>query len=501
MVLNKIKKLSISKFRHLENIEIDIGDKITVITWPNWTGKSSILWLIGHVFTYKKIKGAIDDTPLETEYSEVFRFSKDKDYTKEYKWHIELDTGEIKEANSRYILGENRYRVDVGGRQKNEWKIKKPVYYLGLKRLFPLAQEKDKDLEIDLENNLLEDEKLLFERWYNQILSRNWTINTQHTRTKNKEFHAPTTEEYDALWNSSGQENIAQIILAILSFKRLKEQLWDSYEGWIILIDEIDATVYPRAQLKIIDIFLETARDYWIQFIFSTHSLDILGYMLKEKTRNFEHSSKIIFLDDSSGKIKKLEDEKSFEKMKAWLMHTAIIRNVIDEKINLYCEDEEAKIIIKWLLPPKIRKKIHFMKVCLWCNFYKELLRANVPEFLKSIIVFDWDARSEVKKKRYKVTFLPWSKRPENILLDFLNELNEGDKFWWNKAWDYSKRVFLSNKPTNTQHRDTMKNWFKSEIRYWWKDGKKLINRWMESNEESVTKFIKDIENFLKNEE
>jgi len=54
-------------------------------------------------------------------------------------------------------------------------------------------------------------------------------IKPNHTKTKNKELYSPTTDYYDAYGNSAGQDNLAQIILAILSFKRLKEEMRDKY--------------------------------------------------------------------------------------------------------------------------------------------------------------------------------------------------------------------------------------------------------------------------------
>lgn len=47
-----ISELQITKFRHLNDIKIKLGDRLTAIAGQNGTGKSTVLGLLGHV--YKK---------------------------------------------------------------------------------------------------------------------------------------------------------------------------------------------------------------------------------------------------------------------------------------------------------------------------------------------------------------------------------------------------------------------------------------------------------------
>ncbi|GAL31063.1 putative ABC oligo/dipeptide transport ATP-binding protein [Vibrio variabilis] len=65
-------------------------------------------------------------------------------------------------------------------------------------------------------------------------------------------------------------------MLAILSFKRLKEKHGSDYEGGILAIDEIDATLYPGSQIKLLDAFFNICKDLTIQVIATTHSLQLL---------------------------------------------------------------------------------------------------------------------------------------------------------------------------------------------------------------------------------
>ena len=68
----------------------------------------------------------------------------------------------------------------------------------------------------------------------------------------NKQTIGVTTDKYDWNENSVGQDNLSKIILALFSFKRLKEKYPDDYKGGILAIDELDATMYPASQKKLL---------------------------------------------------------------------------------------------------------------------------------------------------------------------------------------------------------------------------------------------------------
>ncbi len=104
--MNRIKTITITNFRHLNNLnDIRIGEKLTVIAGVNGTGKSSLLGLIGHVFSFPKVK-SIDNKPLETKFSEVFRFSPKHDYQVPYTYSLTFENETRKEAVSRFIAEE-----------------------------------------------------------------------------------------------------------------------------------------------------------------------------------------------------------------------------------------------------------------------------------------------------------------------------------------------------------------------------------------------------------
>jgi predicted ATP-dependent endonuclease of OLD family len=102
----------------------------------------------------------------------------------------------------------------------------------------------------------------------------NDNINPEAIKSTNKKLLALQTDSYGHLGNSAGQDNISQIISALISFEILKEKQGLDFKGGIILIDELDSTLYAASQCKLIDILFRYARKLEIQIILTTHSIE-----------------------------------------------------------------------------------------------------------------------------------------------------------------------------------------------------------------------------------
>ncbi len=426
--MNKIRQLTITNFRHLNNLQnIKIGDKLTVIAGGNGTGKSSLLGLIGHIFAFrddkKVIIRTIDNKSFETEFKEVFRFSPVKDYNTHYSYSIIFADGTSKVAVSRYVPKNKRFRIDVGARQRYLGKVKCPVIFLGLKRLIPLAQESEYSIQLSLDNKLSDDDKKLYLDWHNRVLVLDDKVVPQHIKSRNKEIYAPVCEKYDAYGNSAGQDNIAQIILALLSFKKIKEELKTDYPGGILLIDEIDTTLYPAAQYQLMNLLQKAASDYDLQVIFTTHSIEIIKYMLNPADKRFFYSTEIIYLHKPRGTIEVCQEKSQVNGIIADLQHLAY-RNPASSKINTYLEDEEARIFFKGIITSDIKAQLKISSFNSSGNFYQTLLKGSFPEFKTSLIVLDGDKSTDIDmKKNRSILFLPGVVRPENVIYEFLNGL------------------------------------------------------------------------------
>jgi recombinational DNA repair ATPase RecF len=145
----KLQNLYIENFRHINNTSIEFGDKITVISGQNGTGKSSILGLVAQLCKYKGGNKQLNGNKFIEDYKKIFNFCKTNDFNNNYKLifnYIDDGTSKNKTLSTRLtsITGKNkpRYRVDYNRNSKLEKSaLNYPIVYLGLRRLIPLATE------------------------------------------------------------------------------------------------------------------------------------------------------------------------------------------------------------------------------------------------------------------------------------------------------------------------------------------------------------------------
>lgn len=500
-----IKRVEILSFRHLNDLNFDLGKHLTVIAGGNGTGKTSLLGLIAHMFKYGSTQKTLLGNRFETRFSNVFRFSSTHDQNKSYKYKLIFNDNTSRDGELRTLneIRGTRYKIDVGGRVRGGGKIKRPVIYLSLRRLLPLADEDEKRIQIGTKD-LTTKQKDLYKEFYNRIFTTTDSITPVYTKSYYKSNFAPTSQLFDAHGISAGQDNIGQIILALLSFRALKESSEVEYSGGVLLIDEIDATLYPAAQKNLLKIILEQAKDLDLQIIFTTHSSDILNFLDSRNGSSFKHSTNFVSLTNSSGAVKSKQGFSELNSLLADLNHEAL-RSIKPKKINFYFEDSESCLFYKNIISnTDLGCEKIYKNLTLSCGTYKTLIQNGFEEFFRSIVVLDGDFKSSFPfNPSNNVVYLPGNERPENIVRSFLESLNEDDSFWSNE-YQYTKRVFLQSIDGLPNTRESMKRWFNEQMKYWGHDCARLFERWIELNQiesnEIVerTKFIADrvINNF-----
>jgi len=246
-----------------------------------------------------------------------------------------MKTRHVKETQK----GPERYRIDYDGRGNP---LNFPIIYLGLKRLIPLATERNISLN-EVQLNLSES------NYYSKIskeililLDRN--ISSEGIKSTNKENLSMKTNNYGHLGNSAGQDNIGQIISALISFMRLKNKQKEEYQGGVLLIDEIDATLYAGSQIKLIENLFKFARDYKIQIIFTTHSIEILEFISEKAGED----SKINFLELKNGTIENIINPAIHRIKNKIKVQIGKKESVI--KTSFLCEDKVTELWFKNLL-------------------------------------------------------------------------------------------------------------------------------------------------------
>lgn len=490
----KIKSLIVKNFRHIENQTIEFGEKLTVLSGQNSTGKSSLLGWVAQACDFKGKEKTLTQTSFKTKYSEIFRFCEQYDYRNNYEIILEYCDGEelkSKTMKTRYEKTEKRYRVDFDGRGKA---INFPILYLGLKRLIPLATERD---IVKKSINLEEDEKNIFSKLSKEILIlMDKEIKPEQIKSTNKEFLAMQTSIYSHLGNSAGQDNIGQIITALLSFRRLKNIQKDRYNGGIILIDELDATLYAGAQIKLINNLFGFARNLDLQIIFTTHSLEILD-MLSEKLGN---DTKINFLELKDKKIENILNPSIQwirDKIKVQIKQKKEIK-----KIDVLCEDDVTALWCKNLINgTEYKNKVNVIEASLPDGTLSTMAN-NLKNkiFTKFLYILDGDCRKNYITRRAlppRTMILPGEYRPETIFYNFLYDLSDSDTFW-DDANNFTKQTcFVEYR--DGQDKGVVKKWFKDKniVSFFGRGYSRLFNRWKKENIVIVKKFQEDFKKII----
>lgn len=494
----QIDSLNIKKFRHLEDLNIEFGSRITAIAGTNGTGKSSLLGLIAGAFVFDKNSGqTLFHKNFSADFSEIFTFSKKKEGNKvrSYKYEVSLSDGQKALGGFRYSANDKHrpFRIDIlSGNKKNKKKIQFPVIYLGLRRFFPLPQETS--LEISTCRRQDNEYRDWFEKYYKAILPTEKSINYENYKSENKNFLSVVTDDYDSYGSSAGQDNLSQILSAVYSFKKLKDQLGDNYSGGAIIIDEIDVSFYPGAQINLIKYLHRLAGEFDLQIIFTTHSLEIIESL---SNKHYKPHSKYVFLEKISDDIIHYKkDEQDIENIISDLRHRIKDepKTPQNKKIMVLCEDDEAIFIAKGILNSKIKKQLEFKNVNLGCPNYEQLLKKGV--LFDKIVILDGDAKNKIGNYQ-NVVFLPGSERPENVIMNFLDSITPTDDFWQPKN-RYTKLMFLARKEPEIKDRHKMKEWFKREHKCWGKGGKKLFDKWKIEQAEKFERFNQKVEQIIK---
>ena len=496
----KITKLDVENFRHIDDQVIEFGECLTVITGQNSTGKSSLLGWIAQAFDYKSKTKTLTGNFFKSKYSEIFRFCEENNFSNNYcvKLHYveddDLGIESAKTMTTRYVpkskKGPERYRVDFDGRGVA---LSFPVVYLGLKRLIPFATEKYTQLkDNELDNNDIK----LFSKLSKEILILlDRSIRSERVKSPNKDVLAMKTKNYGHLGNSAGQDNISQIITSLLLYKRLKNDEGDNYNGGILLIDAIDATLYAGSQIKLIKTLIKMAKIDNLQVIFTTHSLEILEYLSKKISEEI----KINFLESVNKGIKN-QVNPPFRQLKNKISVQIGERDSV-MKYEVLCEDKVTEYWCKNLINnSKFKDIVNIMEGPFPEGTLATMASSKHKIFKKMYFVLDGDCRKKYKTKKIpqRTIILPGDYRPESILYEFLFNLSDDDDFW-DYENNFTKQTCFSDYQTDKFDKGVIKRWFKDPKfnDYFGRGYAKLLNRWKKSNQNLVSDFQKEFSKLI----
>lgn len=466
--LNIIKELDIRNFRGFQDQKLELGQNVTIIFGQNGTLKSTLLGMIAQPFYFSKGKSTLytndylneDDNPefvnqingkpFESKYNQIFKMSEtdiSAHGRKRYEYYIGIEGPSVKFSKetsgddkkllvmSQYAkesTSANRFRLVGGGssHKRGAGNFPHPVIFLGLNRLYPLALSTfDEKNEITLS----EDETAWYNTQYSYILSTNnclANVSTSSPKEGNKLAYVLHSDEICNYKSASaGQDNVGQVISAVLSFKRLKDKLGELYRGGLLLIDEMDATLHPIAQKKILSFLVKSSKDYGLQIVATSHSSNILEEAFFSSNRQYIKAARIDKVHNKyQFKIHSYIDSVSYNDIYKDLFHSF---GTTIEKLLVVLEDSSAADCLKVLLGSSIFKNLTVSSssgessswtYLSWLASY-DAINKKMP----ILVVLDGDQTIEPKIAKRAIA-LPGGNYPEAVLYDFFMNSYDWDK-------------------------------------------------------------------------
>lgn len=426
-----IKSLTIHDYRAFQReFNIELSPNLTAIAGENGVGKSTLLAVLTNVGEVKKYK-TLAGTPFRGEFSNIIMFDPKFDTVGE-KATVELEdipdspeqyrvskrisfraskhagkrkkekyikSNVNKELYSKKVIQETyiRYRlIPIKTKERNsESKVQFPTYYLGLSRLDPLGEfdtAKSKSIPPEWQTKIEKIHAEILEEKIEQIEAiANLDVGTRH----NKADIATSYYGYES--NSSGQDNTGQIIEAVLSFKKLKEEMESNSEyfvGGILAIDEIESTLHPAAQNRLIDWLLKESKKLCIQIVFTTHSLTLLEHLSSLKEDKKEDGIQINYLKGSNSAPGTITCYKNPEKtFYRYNLHETYSKKNTEPIIKIFTEDEVARWELKKIIDHLNLDlpKIEMIDCNLSWNVMVSLIQADPIDFDNFIFILDAD--------------------------------------------------------------------------------------------------------------
>ncbi len=535
-----IKKIKVEKYRKLKQIEFDFEKGINVLSGTNGTCKTSILHIISNSFqavsknnTWINEQNCIDIIKSINGITnpKIEALTKgDKKYNDpapEYKGtlfscnYIDGLTLDFRRHNSKTFFGKNRYSVKPLYKRGSKDSLPQvPIIYLGLSRLFSYGEyqneENIKSINKKLPQKYLEEICLMYESFTGIKISYSGQQKMGEIKTR-----AEFSSDFDGIDSntiSAGEDNLFIIITSLVSLHYYFDSINSTREiESILLIDEIDATLHPAFQIKLLKILNEYQNKYKIQYIFTTHSLTLIENALENKYN-------VIYLMDNITSVHKMPDVDIYKiKMN---LKSALKKDIyLNSSIPIFTEDAEARLFLNCMFDyyereykdkfRSVRGLFHFVDANISSdNLYNifddsKLLRST----MRSICILDGDQHEKHNLTNH-VIVLPGKVAPETLIFNYVKELYDNDDpFWLDSTIQelgYTKTYYRDNIKSNIENiekkiqekkdkGETTKGIRREENKKLFNDYKRffelVIKNWIESalNRNELTKFYNDL--------
>ena len=358
------KELNIINFRNFRNVKCSLGEKITVISGQNGVGKSTLLSLIASSCGLNKSSRL--GRNFQPEFAEYFHIDE-KEKFENYEIYLTFNEAKgaraltkkldfkndtnskrgiriiprtTKEPGKPGTMKEEKDRVKSQYNVGPDARIKKPSLYLSLSRLYPLGEQNNtvSIISIKKTNPLYKKAYKKFTIWYNSVIPNSIQNEAElsiveKSTCSRASFHMDQNNT-PILSQSVGQDNLGNIISALVDLYLLS--LEENYEGALLCIDEIDVSLHPDTQIRLLTLLKNLSEELNLQIVLTTHSLTILKEILKKEKSNYS-SFRLIYLKSPSSPFAAVN--KDYYRLKADLFSDT---SYTPPKVKIFFEDSIA---------------------------------------------------------------------------------------------------------------------------------------------------------------
>lgn len=237
---------------------------------------------------------------------------------------------------------------------------------------------------------------------------------------------------------SSGEDNLLILLTALVSLRYYYENIDKRNQTEsVLLIDEIDATLHPAFQNKLLDLIDDYTNQYRIKLICTSHSLSLLEYAFQKKCN-------VIYLLDNINCVIQMEDADIY-KIKMYLHNQSKEDIYISRSIPIFTEDTEARMFLNCIFDSferkskgtfsQVRSVFHFVDANIsgdaLANIFSDdkLLRST----MRSICILDGDKQAQYNLNNYTIT-LPGQLSPEELMFKYAEDLYAKDDLFWSDS-------------------------------------------------------------------
>lgn len=511
-----ITNVEVVKFRNFVNISFPVGKKITLISGQNGVGKSTLLSLIASG-SGKSGSGKLHNNfqPLFTEYFHIDEEEDFENYRMFTTYKVITNDGAhdslVKRLSlkndakcnrgvriiPRTVNGENRFSSngEAGEYAKEHFsvgqsaRVEIPTIYLSVSRLQPLGELYEKK-GIETRVTKLSRKSVLysmgindvFQKWYNFVIPK--TVKDEgeltlvdKTVSARQSLHMDM-ENIPLFSQSVGQDNVGSIISALVDLYILSQD--PDFPGAIMCVDEIDVSLHPDTQKRMLYLLEKIAQEINVQFFLTSHSLIMIEEVLRQQKKSPDDYSLVYFKNPTLPMVTKQTD---FNLLREDLFGKSFYQR---PKIKVYFEDEIARELFNLLIKAYLdqfneseskddKDRIEFLTKVGGCSpsilvnikdqlelipmkiGCEDLLKLSIKDddLKRKIFVIDGDARFKSNKPMIKdyiddsnfeikgqndrsthpnVCFLPSPFAPESFLYRIIYQISHGEldhySFW-----------------------------------------------------------------------